>query len=73
MYIGLHVKYPLFFSDFNLKKKLNFLDTFSKVPEYKISLKSVPFYGPSMFHADRQTDRHEALKVAFFSQLCERT
>ena len=39
MYSGLHVKYPLFLSDFN--DAWIFLTDFRKIPKYKISWKSV--------------------------------
>ena len=44
MYISLHVKYPLFLSDFN--DAWIFLTDFWKIPKYKISWKSVQ-WGPS--------------------------
>jgi hypothetical protein len=52
MYIGLHVKYPLFTSDFN---EIWILSTiFRIIFKYKISRKSVQV-GAEVFHADRRT------------------
>jgi hypothetical protein len=53
MYIGLHVKYPLFLSDFN---ELNFLNTFSKNIQISNFMKIRPV-GAELFHEDRQTER----------------
>jgi len=46
MYIGLHVKYPLFLFDFN--ETGVFLTNFSKILKYQISLKSVQWEPSSM-------------------------
>ena len=40
MYIGLHVKYPLFLSEIN--ETLIFLTEFRKMPKYQISRKIHP-------------------------------
>ena len=53
MYIGLHVKYPLFLSDFN--DTWIFLDKFSKNPQTSNFMKIRPVIAES-FHADERTD-----------------
>ena len=68
MYIGPHVKYPLFLSDFSetwifgadfrKKKSSNFM-------------KACPVEA-ELFYEDGQTDRHEEANSRF-SQFCERT
>jgi hypothetical protein len=51
MYTGLHVKYPLFFSDFN------FLDRFSKSNQIKKNHEKSIQWGPShSMRTDGQTD-----------------
>jgi hypothetical protein len=52
MYIGLHVKYQPFFSDFN--ETWNFLDRFSKNTQIYNFTKIQPVRA-ELFHADRQT------------------
>jgi len=55
MYIGLHVKYPLFLSDFN--QTWNFSTGFSK--NTQILLYENPSVGAELFQVDGQTDRHD--------------
>ena len=62
MYIGLHVKYPFFLSNFN---ETNFLDSF-----FRKILNSRPERA-ELFHSDRRTERHET--NSHFSQFCELT
>jgi len=50
MYTRLHVKYPLFFSDFN------FLARFSKKNTQTRNLTITRSVGVELFHADRRTD-----------------
>jgi hypothetical protein len=52
MYIGLHVKYPLFLSDFN--ENLYFLYRFSKNPQISNFMKIRPQWEPS---CSMQTDK----------------
>ena len=51
--IGLHVKYPLFLSDFN--QNLNFIDRFSKNNQISNFINFRPV-GAELFHADGRTD-----------------
>ena len=51
MYIGLHVKYPLFLSNFNQTR--NVTDRFSKNPQIKNFMKTRPL-GAELFNADGQ-------------------
>ena len=53
-YNGLHVKYPLFLSDFN--ETWIFPTGIRKMPKHEISWKSV-LAGTELFHADGRTDR----------------
>jgi len=54
MHIGLHIKYPLFFSDFN---KIWILSTyFRKILEYQVSWKSVQWKPSCSFRTERRTD-----------------
>jgi len=52
MYIGVHVQYPLFLSNFH--RNMNFLDRFSKNPEIANFMKVRPV-GAELFRADRRT------------------
>jgi len=51
MYAGLHVKYPLFLSDFSETR--NFWTDFRKI------LMKIRPVGAELFYSDRQTDRHD--------------
>jgi hypothetical protein len=64
MYAGLHVKYPLFLSDFN---ETNYLEKSSTI---KILWKPLSG-GNELFHADGQTDRYDEVDSRL-SQFCER-
>jgi len=55
MYTGLHVKYPLFVSDFNEIKI--FLDKFSNNIQIS-NFVTICVVGAELFHEDGQTDRH---------------
>jgi len=63
MYIGLHAKYPLFLSDFNVP--LIFCTSIRKTLRYQTLSKS------ELFHAHRQTGRHDE-SDSRFSQFRER-
>ena len=58
MYIGLHVKYPLFLSSFN--KSLTFSTVFSKNTQTLNFVKIRPV-GAELFRANRRKDRHNTL------------
>jgi hypothetical protein len=62
MYIGLHVKYPLFLSDNN--KTWIFSADFRKVLKYQISRKSVQWEQSCSMRPDRRTDMTKLI-VAF--------
>ena len=61
MYVGLHVKYPLFLSDFNE----NFLDRFSKNTPISVFMK-IRLVGVEVFRADGHRDMAR-LMIAFRS------
>jgi hypothetical protein len=61
MYIGLHVKYPLFFVSFY--SNLNFIDIISKNTKISNFIKIHPL-GVELFHVDGQTDMTKVI-VAF--------
>jgi len=67
MYIGLHVKYALFLSDFN--ESLNFPRSFSKNTQIPNFMKVRPV-GAELFHAGGRTDVTEP--IAGLSQFRER-
>jgi len=69
MYIGLHVKYPLFLSEFN--EILNFATEFRKILKYQISWKPVQWEQNCSMRTDRRTDRHDEANSRF-SQFGER-
>ena len=58
MYIGLHAKSPLFLSDFE------FFGQFSKNTQISDFMKNCQV-GAELFHADRQTDRHDEADILF--------
>jgi len=67
MYIGLHVKYPIFLSDFN--KIYNFLsDRVSKNTQILNLMKICPV-GAELIYAvgqtDERTDRHDETNIRF--------
>jgi len=66
MYIGLHVKYRLFLSDFSETRI--FQTDFSKNPEISNFMK-IRQVRAKLFHMHGQTDRHEEI-YSRFSQLC---
>jgi hypothetical protein len=74
MFIGFHVKYPLYLSDYN--ETLNFLARFSIILKYQISWKSVQWQPSCSMRTDiqtnEQTDRSDE-SSSRFSQFCELT
>jgi len=69
MYIGLHVKYRFFLSDFNDTWIFWTVFFFEKIPEYQILMEICLV--EAEFYADRRTDRHEEANSRF-SQICEK-
>ena len=75
MYIGHHVKYPLFLTHF--KRNLNFLHRFSKKTsnikfhENSSSGSRVVPYGQIQYRTDSLTDRHDEVNSRL-SQFCKR-
>jgi len=71
MYIGIHVKYSLFLSDFS--ETWVFLIDFRKIPKYQISMKIRPM-GAESFHNEQEkygpTDRHDETNSRY-SQFCD--
>jgi len=64
MYIGLHVKYPLFLPDCN-ESWILLTDLKKKILKFQFFMKFRPV--GAEFHADRRTDRHDEA-VSRFSQ-----
>jgi hypothetical protein len=62
MYIDIHVKYPIFLSDFN-KTRIFSID-FRKNIQMSNLLKMNPV-GSEFFHVDRRTDRHQVANSRF--------
>jgi hypothetical protein len=60
---GIHVKYPLFLSDFN--KRWIFSTDFRKVFKYKILWKSLQWQPSCSMRTDGQTDRHDERNSRF--------
>ena len=63
MYIILHVKYPLFLTEFN-ETLISLID--SKVPQILHFMKIGPV-GAEVFHADEQTKRRDESKFYEFA------
>jgi hypothetical protein len=61
MYIDLHVKYPLFLSDFN--ENWIFSTNFRKMLKYKILWKSVQKDPSCSMWRDGQTDRYDEANI----------
>jgi hypothetical protein len=58
-YIGIHVKYPLFFSEFN--ETWIFSTVFKKILKYQISWKSVQREPSCSMRTDRRTDMRKLI------------
>ena len=69
MYIGTHVKYPLFLSHCN--ETWIFQAGFRKILKYQISLKSVKWEPSCSMRTDDRTDRHDEANSRF-SLFCGR-
>ena len=69
MYIGLHVKCPLFLSDFNETRFFSTDFRKKKNPQISNFIK-IRLVGAELFDADGRTDRHEETNSRF-SQFCE--
>jgi hypothetical protein len=68
MCFGLHVKYPLFLSDFN--RTWIFLTNFRKKNTQTSNFMKIRSLGAELFHADGQTDRHGGANSRFL-EFCE--
>jgi hypothetical protein len=68
MYIGLHVKYRLFLSDFN--ETLSFYPYLRKILKKSNFLKIRPV-GAELFRADGQTERYAAANFVVFRNFAE--
>jgi hypothetical protein len=66
-YVGLHVKYLLFSSDFN---QTWIFSRFLEILKYQVSLKSDQCEPNISIRPDRQTDKHDEANSRF-SQFCE--
>ena len=69
MYIGLHVKYPLFLLGFN--ETWIFSTDFRKILKYETSWKPVLLEPSCSMRIDGQTDSHDEANSRF-SKFCER-
>jgi hypothetical protein len=70
MYVGLHVKYLLFLSDFNINRILS--TDFRKILEYQIPWKSVECEPSYSMRTDRRTDKDDEVNNSRLSQFRER-
>jgi hypothetical protein len=66
MYIGLHVKYRLFLSEFY---ETSFLDTFSKNDQISNTYQESPSNGAELFHEDKRTDGQMDIQTWLFTIL----
>jgi hypothetical protein len=67
MYIGLHVNYPLFLSDFN--ETWIFSTYFWKIVRCQISRKSVQWEQSCFMRTGGRTDRHDELYIIYTAHL----
>jgi len=67
MFIGLHVKYPLFLSDF--KENLIFSTDFQKILKYQISWKSIQWEQSCTMQMDRWRHDEAYRHLSQFSEV----
>ena len=64
MHFGVHVQYPIFFSDFN---ETSSSTDFQKKNHYFTNFMKIRPLGAKLFHADSQSDSHDEAKPTFLN------